>query len=410
MSTEPAVLIVADDLSGAADSAAALARRADTAVALHAGAGWPQATVVSVDTDSRYLPGPEAAAVCAAVIGRAGPRTLVYKKIDSTLRGNIGPETAASLASLRGRGLESADGPGAPAGAGDESGDRFLAVVAPAFPATGRTVLDGNVLVEGEPLQARHPARQPLTGQLRAAGLEVALLPLSELRAERPEESLAAMAGRIDAVVVDALTDEDLARTVRACTGLRVLLVGSGGLAHHLPITGTVENTGHEEQLEHPGSESESGGEESADERPTLFCIGSRSAAARAQLRTLLDTSPTVAVPVPLDPQARETAAQRVASALSQGRDVAVFPDPGEAVDPARAGDIAAALATAVGPGLGTAGTLVATGGETARAVLRAAGVHALAVQGEAEAGVVLMRAQGRGRGGGLRVITKAGA
>lgn len=400
MSDAPAVLIVADDLSGAADSAAALAPRASTAVALRAAAEWPPADVVSVDTDSRYLPAPDAAAACAAVARRAAPHSLVYKKIDSTLRGHIGPETA-SILSVLAAGGERGPGPG-----------RFLAVLAPAFPATGRTVLDGQVHVDGERLDLRHPQRQPLCAQLRSAGLEVARLSLSELRGDRPETSLRAMAGHVDAVVVDALTDEDLARTVRACTGLRVLLAGSGGLAHHLPLPGTAAaadtadeaNTADAANAAGVVNEVDGAGP-GRDEAPALFCVGSRSDTAHAQLRALLEGTAALPVPVPPDARKTGTAARRVSAALEDGRDVVVFPDPETPVQPHRAGEIAAALASVTSAGLGAAGTLVATGGETARAVLRDAGVDTLHVLGEPEPGVVRMSAPG-----GLRVITKAGS
>ncbi|TDG28557.1 hypothetical protein E2C05_20335, partial [Paracraurococcus ruber] len=52
----------------------------------------------------------------------------------------------------------------------------------------------------------------------------------------------------------------------------------------------------------------------------------------------------------------------------------------------------------------------VATGGETARALLVAAGVPALRLAGEVEAGVPLAAALGAGPVRGLPVITKAGA
>ncbi|HEV7625241.1 MAG TPA: four-carbon acid sugar kinase family protein, partial [Streptomyces sp.] len=313
-------------------------------------------------------------------------RTLVYKKIDSTLRGNIGPEIAASLATLSERGT------------GIGPGGRPLAVMAPAFPATGRTVVDGHVLVEGEPLHVLHPSREPLIGQLAAAGLKVARLPLTELRGARPGASLAAMVGRADAVVVDATTEDDLARTVEACTGLHVLLAGSGGLTHHLHnVTAGVGGIGSTGRLRPAGSTVGGG--------PFLICVGSRSAAARTQLRSLLRDTPTVAVPVSLDACAPNGAVLQVNSALTHGRSVAVFPDPDEPVDPARAGEVAAGLADVVSAGLHAAGTLVVTGGETARAVLRAAGVQSLAVLGESEPGVVSMRAPA-----GLRVITKAGS
>jgi uncharacterized protein YgbK (DUF1537 family) len=365
----PAVLLVADDLSGAADSAAALADRARTAVALDADAEWPRTTVVAVDTDSRYLPGPRAGERAAAAVRRAGPHTLVYKKIDSTLRGNIGPETAACLAALRERA-----GAGAPPP---------VAVVAPAFPATGRTVVGGRVLLHGRPVEAAHPSRVPLTRQLHAAGLRVAHRPAAGLT-----DALPRLIGDVDAVVVDSETDDDLAAVVRACLASPVLLVGSGGLAHHL--TGFPAVPGGEPAGPPP--------------RPALVCVGSRSDVARAQCETLLAATGTFAVPVTAGGTGA-AAVHETAAALRAGHDVVVRPDPTEPVDPARAPVMARALATAALAGLQAAGTLVATGGETARAVLRAAGVRSLTVLGEREPGVVEMRTDA-----GLRVITKAGS
>lgn len=424
MTDGPAVLIVADDLSGAADSAVALADRADTAVALDADAPWPDATVVSVDTDSRYLPGPAAAARAATAAGRAGPHTLVYKKIDSTLRGNIGPETAAVLSALTAR---AAVGQGQ-----DPASQRYLAVVSPAFPATGRTVRDGCVLVHGEPIEVAHPGRKPLADQFRAAGLTVEPLGLAELREGDPARVLADAAGRVDAVIVDAVTDDDLARTVRACADLRVLLVGSAGLTHQLtgfPGAVAAPDPAPEPQAgaAGPAPETEPGAADPAPETesaaesgpaaagrapapteaelPVLICVGSRSARAQAQCRALTDGGAAVAVPVPTAAGGPDRAARRVRDALASGRNVLVVPDPGEPVDPGRAADVAAALASVARAGLPAAGALVATGGETARAVLRTAGVHTLRVHGELEPGVVLMRAPG-----GMTVVTKAGS
>ena len=376
----PEVLIVADDLSGAADSAVALAPRAATSVVLDPAAPWPRASVLAVDTDSRYLAGPDAAARVRAAVARAARDTLVYKKIDSTLRGNIGPEIAACLAAL----------------AEHRGGRRHLAVVTPAFPATGRTVLGGEVLVNGVPLSERHPKRVPLTRQLTEAGLRVAALSRPVLQGADPAAALRTLAAEgADAVVVDAVEEQDLARLAQACIRSRpelpVLLAGSGGLAHHLPLPETPA-------AERPAPPPWPAG-------PTLVCVGSRSEVAKAQCAALVERLPAHPVPVPAGPTGPAEAAARVRAALAAGRDVVVHPDPAEPVDPARAAEVAAGLAAAARPGLDLAGTLVATGGETARAVLLAAGVSHLTVEGEREPGVALARAHD-----GLPVITKAGA
>ncbi|WP_331773335.1 hypothetical protein OG948_59135 (plasmid) [Embleya sp. NBC_00888] len=380
-SPPPSLLIVADDLSGAADSAVALAGRADTVVLLDPEAEWPRARVVAIDIDSRHA-GPDiAAGRAAAAIRRSAPQTLIYKKMDSTLRGNVGPEIGGCLSALH-----------------EREGARHLAVVAPAFPATGRTVVDGQVLIAGEPVQERHPGRRPLVEQLEAAGLRVALLSLAELRDGDPAGTLAAAVGTVDAVVVDAVTDDDLALTVRASANLPVLLVGSGGMAHRLDPLRTDADAASTPaapaamtNLSVPG--------------PALVCIGSRSEQAHAQRHALMEELPAVPVEVSTAPGDAARAMREVRSTLAAGYDAVVFPDPALAVRPECAQQFVAALAEVARAGLDTAGALVATGGETARAVLLAIGVHTLEVEGEVEPGVVRLRTPG-----GLTVITKAGA
>ncbi|MGZ3371349.1 MAG: nucleotide-binding domain containing protein, partial [Caulobacteraceae bacterium] len=94
-----------------------------------------------------------------------------------------------------------------------------------------------------------------------------------------------------------------------------------------------------------------------------------------------------------------------VAAVGRPGQDtVAVAIDAETPADPALRPALAAAFGLMVGRQLGRFGALAVTGGETARAVLSAAGVRALEVRGELEPGVVLSMA------GALPVVTKAGA
>jgi len=92
----PRVLIVADDLTGAMDSAGPFAQiGVETWVVAAPMQADPDAfrsaQVVSVNTDSRNLPGPDAAARLREVLRRLRPADfdLIVKKIDSTLRGNV---------------------------------------------------------------------------------------------------------------------------------------------------------------------------------------------------------------------------------------------------------------------------------------------------------------------------------
>ena len=92
-------LILADDLSGAADAGVAFALRGRVAEVHWRAASAPSATradVIAFDTDSRRLDAAGAAARQREVIrGLRAPGTALFKKIDSTLRGQPAAEIAA---------------------------------------------------------------------------------------------------------------------------------------------------------------------------------------------------------------------------------------------------------------------------------------------------------------------------
>src|SRR5438128_10670384 len=114
------VTILADDLTGACDAGAPYAGRAAVPVTVYPDrrAAGP---VAVLDTESRRLPAVDAAARVRAVVSGAAHTTVWFKKVDSTMRGPIAAELDALLTET-----------GAPG-----------AVLCPAFPAQGRTVVDG---------------------------------------------------------------------------------------------------------------------------------------------------------------------------------------------------------------------------------------------------------------------------
>jgi uncharacterized protein YgbK (DUF1537 family) len=101
---KPSVMIVADDLSGATDSAVACAERGlDTVVVLGETSDPGTAEAIAFDADTRRLTREAAAAETARLVGahmKARPG-LLFKKVDSTLRGHVGPEIAALLNTRR---------------------------------------------------------------------------------------------------------------------------------------------------------------------------------------------------------------------------------------------------------------------------------------------------------------------
>src|SRR5438445_5896036 len=217
------VTVIADDLTGACDAGALFAGRGPVPVligTLAAAADWP---AVAVDTKSRGLEAAEAAALMRRTAAGLAVRLasgIVFKKIDSTFRGPIAAELAALLETIR----------------------TSTVLVCPAFPAEGRTVLNGMLLVDGVPahetpvgLDPAYPG--PLSDLLDilsregTSGIPVTHLPLKEVRVGA-EELRRGLQGRRGILVADAETDADLEALARA--GLAqgsLLLAGSAGLA-----------------------------------------------------------------------------------------------------------------------------------------------------------------------------------
>lgn len=146
------VAVVADDLSGANDTGVALAETGlkcfsvdpvvvdDVFLARLAGV----AHAIVLNTDTRSLPSEVARVRVQDAYQRLKsfrPR-LWSKRIDSTLRGNVGSEIEAALEVLP---------------------SQHVAIVVPAYPAAGRVTVGGYQLVNGVPLERSQAARDPQT-------------------------------------------------------------------------------------------------------------------------------------------------------------------------------------------------------------------------------------------------------
>ncbi len=400
-----AVAIIADDLSGGADCGVSFSHAGlDVAIQLDRTAEAPQwAQAAVVPTDSRDQEADEARAAVAETVTSLAMRhpAMWYKKIDSTLRGHLALELAVTIRGVR----------------------PDLTVVAPAFPAHGRTVVGGRAFLRGIPLERTETWRaQGLRGtadlpaMLRAGGLRVRSLHLGDIRTGRVAERLQDGVGETDIVVCDAETEDDLAAVAAGGqgTGLKVLWTGSAGLAQHLAGL----------RVARPGNGSLKG--IAPVTAPVAVVVGSAAGAAVAQLRHL-ETLPGIRV-VRVHPaailgsasgrQAAEIAANDLAAAdgaigaaLADGQDVAlglVPPDsPGGVVlDAAASRVVSRALGKLIGSRSGQLGGFALTGGDTALAVLAACGVTALRPVSEVATGVPVCVASPDGR----PVITKAGA
>lgn len=405
--TEMGVTIIADDLTGAAEVAAAFAGCGAAArVRFHANAsGAPLSVaetlgsdaahkILAIDTETRNAPVEEAHRVMRAVAESARPAQdgLVYKKIDSTLRGPVATELATLIATL----------------------GTARTLVVPAFPAHGRTTRNGTQLAHGVPVDRTEAAHDPVhpvttahlptllqavTGNMpNVVGVNV----VEEGDARLAEYLERAFCGS-EILVVDVEEDAHLDILAEAVLQLmpRPLLVGSAGLALALARRLSPSPPVPSAQAEpHP---SEAG---------ALVVCGSRHSTSLAQAAAFGERD-TVKVHW-LQQNWSGTTAQghgrRIAHDLQQSDVLLMAPakdvraagrSPHEAAE--TLGEVVADVVAAIAP----AG-LVLTGGETAIGVLRALGANEIQVFGELADGIPVGAVDLAG-GRRIPVVTKAG-
>jgi len=396
------VRILADDLTGALDTAATFALHAAVPVRLDRPAAVDDAAVSVVSTGTRDVPVRALASALAPCVRWLADAGIAFKKVDSLLRGNALAEVAELL---RAGGFE-------------------RALFAPAFPAQGRRIVAGRL--EVGPTAAAPTARaaprphgvpagsagadpladapagsagtDPLTDAPAAAGAAATPAvaspgpgPLADafaalgLVAAVGDEALAALAegGGPQVLVPDAATDADLDRIVALALASRARLLwcGSAGLAQALVRHGERGTTGAPAHAPGTGAPSPAA---AGPARPLLLVTATRHPVLRGQLARLGDdpaaaacTLADLADPEPLDPPA---AAQRLAAGAA--RVVAAHPRPA---------------------------CVVVVGGDTLLALCRAAGVERLAAEPAPRPGWGAARLEG-GAWSGVRCLTRSGA
>jgi D-threonate/D-erythronate kinase len=396
----PVIAVIADDLTGATDAGVQFARRGlDTRVLFDVcePAVTADVDVLVIDTDSRAL-SPEAAYARVRNVAerlRAFHPERVYKKVDSTLRGNLGAEIDAIM-------------------------DAFAypqAVVAPAFPALGRTTRDGLHRLRGRAVHETEIGRDPKT-PVRESHL-VSLLQTQSRRTaalvtlETVERGPRAIRDQVEAhlrrgaalLVCDAENDTALRTIAASCVDRPdTLWVGSAGLADHLadalaPPTSTTRVA----DLDGPDG-------------PVLLVAGSVSQTTRQQVEAVRALQRSVTVE--LNPAAladghfeeEERCRRELGAALARGQDcsLVIIGQPLRVEMAPRIVDVLGRLAADCARSHRLRGFIL-TGGDTARAVCRHLGVAGIQLLAEIEPGVPLGRVVGRTSTPFL-AVTKAGA
>ncbi|MFF3707684.1 four-carbon acid sugar kinase family protein [Streptomyces phaeochromogenes] len=418
----PRVFALADDLSGAAEVAAALGLRGR--IVLGPATAPPRdGESVVLDLDTRQLPPADAANAVRAALAYADGG-VVLKKIDSLLRGNLAAEAVAYATGARG------------------------VVIAPALPVAGRTVREGVVNLHGTALHTTdawraEPGAAPVSVGAALGGVPTRVVPLATVRAPEPalHDRLRAVLAEGYHPVCDAETDADLDAIAEAALrlGPGIRLMGTGGLASALGrrlaqvdqvdqvdqaagagagagLPGRDADRSTEAERRHPTG-TDTPGPARADDvspapdgtpsRPLLVVVGTAEPTAVAQIAQLVAAG-AFHVPLPAhtltDRSTRPTLNIRTGVGRTPHGVTVVSIDGTHAVDPGAARGLAAGLAHAVAEAAYDS-DLVLTGGETARRVLDALAVRELLPLDQIHHGAVRSRtADGR------RVVTRPGS
>jgi uncharacterized protein YgbK (DUF1537 family) len=205
------IAILADDLTSAGHGAAPFRRAGhDARILLSTPATVPRhATgVTAVDLGSRVLDEETASRRTWRAARLFAYSELLFKKVDSTLRGHVAAEVRTARAGSR----------------------RRAVVIAPAFPAEGRVTVEGVQYVRGVPVHESDFARDPVH-PARCSDLAT-LFPEAVLTGPGRAAELPELIDNGDLIVCSAAGDGDLDRLVAAVPRLDdVLWVGSPGLA-----------------------------------------------------------------------------------------------------------------------------------------------------------------------------------
>jgi len=226
------LMIVADDLTGANDTGVQFSKRHLRSIVItnkdYINKSLNDCDVVVVDTESRF-DDKDTAYKKTYEIGKIAKEKnvkYIYKKIDSTLRGNIGAEISGLMDSL-------------------EIQHTFIV---PALPSYGRITKNGNVYVNGVLLSETEIAEDPKTPVRESyipdvishqSDKTIGVIDYDDVLSGKPkliQKLQQHIKNGIQMIVIDAKDEGDLDLIASAITSLKekVLFAGTSGLAEHL--------------------------------------------------------------------------------------------------------------------------------------------------------------------------------
>jgi uncharacterized protein YgbK (DUF1537 family) len=407
-------LIIADDLTGGADAGVQFAKRGlKTLLVSFRGEGDPLATrraqdILVINTITRGLPPAEAFDILSGLLKNFDPQRfqILYKKIDSTLRGNIGSEIDAIL----------------------QKTNLPLCFLAPSYPEQGRVLVGGIMMVGEKPLafteasrDAASPVQESHVCKLLASQTSLPIGTIDLTHVASGKDALRRLVAREQRagrkiIIFDAVSRQDLATIAEVALSMeRVpLLAGSAGLA------------GEVAKILVPG-QVPIGRERQRTFQHILIIGGSASAVTHAQLQRLQERGlPTFELTRDLvsgngkaGSEDRRNLARLLGSALAGGN--AIFRtfterwtgngDGGTPIPQRITGVMAGVTLEALQEARINAGdlALILTGGDTALGVLNFLQADRMEIRGEISEGIVEAQLVG-GHWNSLTIVTKAGA
>lgn len=232
--------VIADDLTGANDTGVQFAKQGLNTTVLFSYTQLQPShlteDVIVLNSDSRAIEAGKSYDIVfdlSAQLKQLGVSN-VFKKIDSTMRGNIGPEIDAVM----------------------DAFNYKISFVVPAFPKSNRTTINGEHFVNGVLLEKAEMAKDPASPVnesylpklvQKQSKRDVELITISHVRkgidhlSNLMKELSLSDTSKI--VIIDATTDEELEIIVKAAQALqeKYLWVGSAGIASHIFFEETQE-------------------------------------------------------------------------------------------------------------------------------------------------------------------------
>ena len=410
-------LLIADDLTGGADAGAQFAKRGLKTLLIFLKdeckidfSKYASCDVLVVNTDSRGL-GPEKASFLISNLLKNYDEEffpIIYKKIDSTLRGNIGYEIDAILEGAKGS----------------------LCFMAPSYPEQNRTLVGGIMIVGEKPLALTEVARNtpsPIQESHICKLLQqqsynnIGWIDLTHVASnfeglKKAVEKEQRVGNKI--IIFDAVNRQDLSNIADVAFSIKrkPLFVGSAGLAEEVA-----------KQLSPSEGEFPQVVRRSIKPFKHLFIVGgSASSVTHQQLRQVeardipaFQVNPSLIIGEGLKAQKeKKDLSEKIASSLSRG--ITILKTPPEILNFKDSNDlqihlkITKTLASVALMALEAAKVepeelaLILTGGETAQHVINGLKTKGIEIEGELLEGIVKGHLIG-GDWDGLSVITKAG-